>query len=60
MVNCVWSGLVVRFVPMNQPRGGALFEDQANWEVPEDPGHPEVGAPLLHGKDDVETAFSRN
>ncbi|XP_070201915.1 ammonium transporter Rh type B-B-like isoform X2 [Littorina saxatilis] len=48
-------GVIVRFVPLNQPRGLYLFEDKDNWEVPEDPS--EVGAPLLHAKGETETAL---
>ena len=53
-------GLLVRFVPLDQPRGGTLFEDQGNWEVPEDSHQPQVAVPLLHNKADLETAFSKD
>ncbi|KAK7479050.1 hypothetical protein BaRGS_00029720, partial [Batillaria attramentaria] len=57
-------GLIVRFIPMDQPRGEALFEDSRHWHVPDDEENTQntTGDALLTprpaGKADLETGFN--
>lgn len=56
-------GLLVRFIPLDQPRGQSLFEDTRHWHVPdgEDSVQEAKSGALLtprSGKQDLETGFN--
>jgi hypothetical protein len=50
----------VRFLPLDQPRGDALYEDEENWEVPAEPKATETSLPLMGKEKELETTFSKD